>query len=547
MAVGFTPLHFETLLAAHLQQALPGRAVKSRTGLFGDLGGTLAALADGGAEAAAIAIEWEDLDPRLGIRQLGSWSPSALPDILATVSRRLEIWMAAIHRIPSEVSIALALPSLPLPPVAHTMAPQWSGFELELNLILLQWAQGLAGRVRLVRPGALPSAVASRRDVKSALNTGFPYTFAFASELAAQLAVLIQPPSPRKGLITDLDDTFWLGIVGEVGASDVHWDLNHHAQIHGLYQQTLAALAEQGILLAVASKNSLDTVKQAFERTDLRVSPDKFFPLEVHWNAKSGSVRRILEKWNIGADAVTFIDDSPMEVADVQAAFPQMQCIVFPKDDPKAALELLYSLRNSFAKERVLAEDAMRLASIRVNAERAELAAASADAPEELLRDASSRLTFQWQDAEPRVLELVNKTNQFNLNGRRHPEPDWKARYQQQESFVASVAYEDRFGALGKIAVFAGQQRNGEIHLDTWVLSCRAFSRRIEHQCLATMFERFGARQISLDFAPTAKNGPTQELLATLSIPVDSPGQVKLGREEFLKLCPQLYHQVQSS
>ena len=144
------------------------------------------------------------------------------------------------------------------------------------------------------------------------------------------LADLIQPRPAKKGLITDLDDTLWRGLLGEEGVAGISWDLDRHSHIHALYQQTLRALAESGVLIAVASKNDPALVTEALARRDLLLPKDCLFPIEVNWKAKSQSVYRILEAWNINADAVVFVDDSPIELAEVQSLFPAIKCLRFP-------------------------------------------------------------------------------------------------------------------------------------------------------------------------------------------------------------------------
>ncbi len=93
-------------------------------------------------------------------------------------------------------------------------------------------------------------------------NTGFPYSLPHAEVLGRALAGLLNPPKPKKGLITDLDDTLWAGLIGEVGHDQVSWDLASHTQFHGLYQQMLGALADQGVLIAIASKNTAESRKR---------------------------------------------------------------------------------------------------------------------------------------------------------------------------------------------------------------------------------------------------------------------------------------------
>ena len=110
-----------------------------------------------------------------------------------------------------------------------------------------------------------------------------------------------------------------------------------------------------------------------------------------------------------------------------------------------------------------------------------------------------------------RAFELINKTNQFNLNGRRMTEAEWIKRIQSPEDFLVTVSYRDKFGPLGRIAVLTGKGRAPTLHIQTWVMSCRAFSRRIEHQVLAQLISEWSPERIELDFLPTERNTPTQD------------------------------------
>jgi FkbH-like protein len=114
---------------------------------------------------------------------------------------------------------------------------------------------------------------------------------------------------------------------------------------------------------------------------------------------------------------------------------------------------------------------------------------------------------------DPRALELVNKTNQFNLNGKRYTEAAWQNYLRDPASFLLIASYTDKFGPLGKIAVLAGRQDGHALDIDAWVMSCRAFSRRIEFTCLEELFAKFGANEIKLDYVKTGRNGPLREFL----------------------------------
>jgi len=374
--------------------------------------------------------------------------------------------------------------------------------------------------------------------------SGLPHTPAHADALAFTLARLLAPAAPKKGIITDLDDTVWDGIVGEAGPDGVSWDLASHHHLHGLYQKLLAALSGRGVLVAVASKNDPAVVEQVFQRPDLLLPSNAVFPFEVHWNAKSSSVARILDVWNIAADDVIFVDDSPAELAEVAAAHPGIRCVRFPKGDYRAGLAMLHELRDLCAKEEVSAEDSLRLTSIRQAAQFQRLAS-GASAPESFIQQADASITVEWSPAlgDSRALELVNKTNQFNLNGVRFTEADWRIRISQPGGVLAVLSYRDKFGQLGRIAVIQGNRDGFVLDMGVWVMSCRAFARRIEHQCLKTLFSRLGVSEIRFAFQPTPRNGPIQQFFE--GVLGEKPGgPFSVTRGQFEAKCPSLYHRV---
>lgn len=547
LACGFMPVHLETFLNAHLRQRNDNRPVEVETGLFDDLSGTLERLSDADAAAAAVVIEWPDLDPRLGIRTLSGWSPGDLPDIVETATRRLVHYADRIERAAKRRPVALCLPTLPLPPFAHTPGHMASAAELHVREAVAGFAARVAEcpGVRLVNLQRLDqrSPPGERRDVNSELAAGFPYTTTHADAVADLLAASISPAPPKKGLVTDLDDTLWRGILGEVGVEGIAWDLDQHAHIHGLYQQLLHSLAGAGVLIAVASKNNADLVGAAFERDDMVFPRDAVFPMEVHWGRKSESVSRILDAWNIGADSVVLVDDSPIELAEVQAAHPEVECLQFPTRDPQAAYELFERLRDLFGKERVSEEDAMRLRSLRQASHRKAEQVKSADADAFLAR-AEARLTLRLEtEDDARAFELINKTNQFNLNGRRIGEKEWLDRLSDPESFLLTARYEDKFGPLGEIAAVLGR-RGKRPAVEAWVMSCRAFGRRIEYQCLEQLFALLDAEAMEFAFEPTDRNAPLAEFFAEL-LGEAPTGPFELTRERFAERCPALHHAVE--
>ena len=550
MACGFTPLHLQTMLNASLRLALPHRQVAVRTGLYGDLFGTLEQADEKSLDAALVFLEWPDVDPRLGLRQLGGWGEGVQDDILREAEVRLARLSGAVTALAARVPVTVSTPTLTLPPAASTSTVEAGSFELQLHALVASHAADLSAQPGVVilnhRELDRLSPGSRRHDVASELATGFPYFLEHAHALAALAARTVAPPLPMKGLITDLDDTLWRGLVGEDGPEGVSWDLDHKSQMHGVYQQLLKSLADNGTLVAVASKNDPAIVEQAFERRDLHIRRSDLYPMEVHWQPKSASVAAILKTWNVGPESVLFIDDTPMEVEEVKAAHPQVDCRLFPKHDAAAVYELLHRIRDLFGKRHVTEEDRIRAASIRNAAALRRSAEDGAEVLDEFLATADARVAFAHakEPADPRALELINKTNQFNLNGRRITESEWASYRGRDDTSVMVISYDDKFGPLGKIAVLAGRKLGGLFTVDTWVMSCRAFSRRIEHQTLREVLQRLGVDEVEFDFMPTQRNGPVRDLLTALTGSAPT-GRVRLSRAQLERLCPELHHHLE--
>jgi FkbH-like protein len=542
LATGFTPLSLSPLLAAHLSERINGSRIDVKTGTFGDLDGNIQRIASSGADLATVCVEWDDLDPRLGVRRLTPITGKDLPEILAHTRTAKNNLVALLIEAAGHCRIAISLPHCSFRTLSCTPSHLMDEFESELRLIVAEMQAELAHNrnLRVIRQNDLPCL-----DLTAVLHSGFPYTIAHASKLSAQLAAALVPSAPKKGIIVDLDDTLWKGILGDDGIDGVHWDLDHQAQHHGLLQQFLHALAAEGTLVAIASKNSPEIVAEFFaHRSDLLLKPESVFPMEVHWQPKSKSVARVLQAWNVAADSVIFLDDSALELAEVQAAHPEITCRLFPKQDLTQFATLLGELRETFAKETIGEEDSLRTESLRMRAALLAEPGIKAD-PESLLRDLDAELRFELSDAsDRRAFQLVNKTNQFNINGVRIPEPLWRKSLERPNSFLLTCGYKDKFGALGKIAVLSGTAGCRQVTVEFWVMSCRAFARRIEFACLQELFEVFPVPEIVLQYRLTPRNGPVSEFLQSMGLNPQRDGDVLLTRNQFASAAPVLYHRI---
>jgi len=539
---GSTPEPLSHFLAAHLRQHYPERKIRIKAGQFGDLAGNLGRYFESGVGVGVLLLEWADLDPRLGLRQAGGWGRAKAADMEGSVCLRLQQLRALFEKYAAGGLVYVSPPTLPLPAVLPVPRWQASTLELKLEELLAAFLAGIGAgaRVRVLSGRKLETASVERLDLKLWWQAGSPYSLPFASLLAEQIAGAIGAPPRMKGIITDLDETLWAGIVGDAGVDGVHWDLEHRATMHGIYQQFLQSLADDGVLLAIASKNDRSMVEQVLQRGDMLLSAASVFPVEAHWQPKPESAARILQTWNIGPESVVFVDDNPMEVAVMKSAFPAMECRQFPTTAPEKFWALLEELADRFGQSVGSDEDRLRLQSIRGNAERVAMVDEHHSA-EAILRECAGVLTMLevGRPPDPRALELVNKTNQFNLNGLRYTEGDW-LNYLDGGGAVWMAAYGDKFGALGKIAVLAGRREGARLNVDTWVLSCRAFSRRIEFAMLDFLFREEKLQEVVLRYRGTERNTPFRDFLAAVSGTV-TDGEIRISWEEFSSRLPALH------
>ena len=538
LAAGLNPLHFKTFLAAELSLLFADQTIEISDGLYGDLLGNLDRLtkADAKADIGIVLIEWSDLDPRLGIRSTARWTASELADILSSAKVNALDIQRAIEETGQRLPLVVCFPTLPLPPISFVPGWQAGSFELDLRMIVQTITSKVSqcARVRVLSPQQIDllSPLRERLDVKSEISTGSPFHLPHASALAHCLACLTQWPVPKKGLITDLDDTLWRGIVGEVGIDRISWSIDHHSQMHALYQRFLGALASEGVLIGVASKNHSSIIEEALRRQDLSLSPSAFFPIEASWGPKSQSVTRILQTWNVAPDSVVFIDDSSLELAEVKASHPEIECLQFPTQDSAAIYDLLLHLRDLFGKSAILAEDSLRMESIRRSCERAEVLDPAAPTSQGFFKSVEAEMSFNFSKAplDPRALELVNKSNQFNLNGKRYTEASWQNYLLDPTSLLLLVSYKDKFGPLGKVAALAGRRKERRMIVNTWAMSCRAFSRQLEYKCLAELITKFDVDEIEFEYLQTDRNGPMRDFLRAI-MGVDPTPRSTISRE----------------
>ena len=333
----------------------------------------------------------------------------------------------------------------------------------------------------------------------------------------------------RRCVVCDLDNTLWGGVVGEDGLDGIAVGGTPEGDAYLALQDHLLELRDLGVVLAVASKNLDADARRPFEQhPNMRLRLDDFVAFDASWDDKATALRRVAGAIGIGLDSLVLLDDNPAERALVRRLLPEVAVIELPPE-PSGFVGALarYPL---LEPQTVTKEDAARTASYQARA-RATALGQSAASIDEFLEslDMTARIgPFSELDL-PRVVQLIGKTNQLNLMGRRHDAATVRAFMEDPACVDLSLRLRDRFGDHGLVGVLIGRRLGDSLDIDTLLLSCRVIGRTAEHSLVARACRRaaeLGCTSITGTFEPSDRNQPASDVYPRLGFSsVDSQGE----------------------
>jgi FkbH-like protein len=346
-----------------------------------------------------------------------------------------------------------------------------------------------------------------------------PLTAPALSALARVQTAFIQASlgRQRKCLVLDLDNTLWGGVIGEEGIAGIHLGHAYPGNVFRHLQETVLQLHQRGVLLAINSKNNQADVKEVFRsHPDMVLKEEHFASARINWRPKPDNMMEIANELNIGLDSLVFLDDNPSERALMRKAFPQVLTLELPSDPLRYAEVLLES--RAFDSLSFTREDRRRGEMYREQKSREQLKQ-STGSLQDFLSSLKMEISIRPVDqfAFSRVLDLIQKTNQFNLTTRRHSASQLKEMLADPKCDAFYIRVADRFGDNGIVGAAISRIQNGTAYLDTFLLSCRIIGRTVETAFLSFLVDWFktrGATALDGEFIPTAKNAPAVEFFA---------------------------------
>ena len=347
----------------------------------------------------------------------------------------------------------------------------------------------------------------------------------------------------KKCLILDLDNTIWGGEIGEDGMEGIQ--LGHGLGIGKAFtefQMWVKKLKQRGIIICVVSKNDEDIAKEPFlKHPDMLLKLEDIAVFLANWETKVDNIRTIQCIMNIGFDSMVFLDDNPFERNMVRESIKGITVPELP-EDPADYLEFLYSL-NLFETASFSNLDRERTKQYQIEAQRISLSKTFANEADFLksLQMVSTVSGFTKFNI-PRVTQLCQRSNQFNLRTVRYTEAEIEAIASDPKVIDLSFTLEDKFGDNGLIAVVVMKPMEKEtftLFVDTWLMSCRVLKRGVEIFTLNTMVEKAklaGYKKIVGEYLPTSKNAMVENHYANLGfsqIPGGETARFELDVEQF--------------
>lgn len=376
-----------------------------------------------------------------------------------------------------------------------------------------------------------------------------PYSREALRQIAVQASRFVRAlkGKARKCLILDCDNTLWGGVVGEDGVSGIKLATTHPGSAFRDFQRQVLSLAGRGVVLALCSKNNEDDVWEVFDKhSDMVIKREHIAAHRINWQDKAQNIREIAEELGLGLDHMVFADDSDFEVGLVREQLPMVEVIHLPQTDSLRHAERLRAC-GFFDTLSLTTEDRARGKMYAAEARRREVKSLATDMDGYL---GSLEIEVEINEPDevgvPRVAQLTQRTNQFNLTTRRYTEADIQAMIGDEHCSVVSLRVRDRFGDSGVVGVAIVRTESETAEIDALMMSCRVLGRKIEDALLAGVVRiarNSGASQVAGLYIPTKKNGQVARFYLDRGFSDEGDGRALLRADQTPEM-PTLFKSV---
>ena len=343
-----------------------------------------------------------------------------------------------------------------------------------------------------------------------------PYTFAFLKNYVSAIEPIILRNSGKlkKAIIFDCDNTLWKGVIGEDGMDGIDMSpTSNLGKFYHLVQRIAVFLSKRGVIIGICSKNNEYDVLEVFRNhRDIFLKEEHIVIKKVNWDDKASNIREIASDLNIGLDSMIFVDDSNFEINLINEKVPEILTIQVPitlSDYPDILLRNVYTYFNLVLNS----DDARKTEMYKQQFER-EKNKVSFSSIEDYLASLEIELTVVKNDKSyiPRIAQLTQKTNQFNLTTHRYTESQVEYFTSDNRHFVYAMFVKDKFGdnGLTGVCIVKEDENNSKnVILDSFLMSCRIIGRNIEFVFIGYIIKELankGYKTLYSDYIQSSKN-----------------------------------------
>ena len=314
----------------------------------------------------------------------------------------------------------------------------------------------------------------------------------------------------KRCLICDLDNTLWGGVIGDDGLDGIR--IGNGDPVSESYldlQKTIYEIRNRGVALAICSKNNEKNALLPFKKHPEMILKEKHFAIiQANWTDKASNIKHISKSLSLGLESMVFLDDNPVERAQVRQELPEVAVPELPNDPSlyvKTLLSAGYFEAISFSEE-----DKKRAKSYEDNSKRLKLLKSSSNM-NKFLKDLKMNITFKSFDklGRARITQLINKSNQFNLTTKRYSENKIENLEKDKNFFTRQIRLEDKYGDNGMICVVICEKQKQNWIIDTWLMSCRVLGRKVESATLDNLIysaKKYNIKEIIGKYIPSNRN-----------------------------------------
>ena len=312
-----------------------------------------------------------------------------------------------------------------------------------------------------------------------------------------------------KCVVLDLDNTLWGGVIGDDGLEGIALGEFDEGEAFVAFQKFILELKRRGVILAVVSKNEHANAVLPFrEHPHMALKEEDIAVFVANWDNKADNIRLVQKTLNIGFNSLVFLDDNPFERNIVREFLPEVVVPELP-EDPSLFLQTLAGL-NLFETASFSEADRQRAGQYREEARR-ELTKTQFTNINDYLTSLAMEIRLERFNAFnlPRIAQLIQRSNQFNLMTRRYGEAACEAMMKDTSLAPLTLRLADKFGDYGLISVVILKHAGDDLEIDEYLMSCRVLQRGVESFAMNNIFAyaaRLGAKRVVGHYIPTAKN-----------------------------------------